>query len=68
MTKAYRVHGMSCEGCARSVTNAIREQLPRVEVAVDLETGIVRVSGADDDARIASAVNDAGFEFRGAIG
>ncbi len=65
MTKTYRVNGMSCSGCVTSVTNAITGQYPKVAVDVALETGTVRIDGEVDDSRIATLVEDAGFEFGG---
>lgn len=62
----YRVDGMSCGGCANSVTNAIKAVAPEVEVAVDLEAKTVSVEGALAAATVEQAVTDAGFEFKGA--
>jgi copper chaperone len=67
MSKTYRVEGMTCEGCARSVTRAIQRRVPGTAVAVDLAAGRVTVTGAAaDGAAVAAAVNDAGFTFAGA--
>ena len=65
MTKTYRVSGMTCEGCARAVTNAIKAAAPAADVNVDLEGKTVTVEGFDDAAAIARAVDDAGFAFGG---
>ena len=62
----YRVDGMTCGGCAKSVTSAIEQALPGAEVTVDLEAKTVTVAGNDDQAKVAQAVDDAGFEFKGA--
>ena len=66
MTDAYHVDGMSCQGCAASVSNAIRAKAPAAAVTVDLDTGVVAVDGADE-AVVRTAVADAGFEFRGPV-
>ena len=63
----YRVDGMSCGGCAKSVTNAIKAVAPDAEVSVDLDAKTVTVNGLDDAAKVAAAVDDAGFEFGGAV-
>jgi copper chaperone CopZ len=61
--REYTVNGMTCEHCARSVTDEV-EQVPGVAgVDVDLETGrvAVRGEGFSDDA-IREAVDEAGYE------
>lgn len=65
MTK-YRVDGMTCGGCAASVTNAIKAAASEVEVSVDLDAKTVKVEGMVDPVVIEQAVSDAGFEFKGA--
>ena len=59
----YTVSGMSCEHCKQAVTAEISELAGVREVAVDLSTGRVRVSGSDlDDAAIRVAVDEAGYQ------
>lgn len=65
MTQVYRVSGMTCEGCARAVTAAIRTQAPSAAVSVDLAKGTVVVSDAVDPGLVESAVSNAGFGFGG---
>ncbi|MBL6957717.1 MAG: heavy-metal-associated domain-containing protein [Rhodospirillales bacterium] len=65
MATTYRVLGMSCEGCAKSVTNAIKAVASDAEVNVDLEAKSVSVGGSVDSAVVEQAVDDAGFEFAG---
>jgi copper chaperone len=67
MRQAFRVTGMTCQGCARAVTSAVLARAPSVTVAVDLRSGLVVVDGAADQAVIAAAVEDAGFGFAGPI-
>lgn len=64
MSDTYTVHGMTCGGCAKSVTNAIHAAAPGAQVDVDLEAKTVTVEGAIEDA-VRQAVTDAGFEFIG---
>ena len=64
MSETYTVHGMSCGGCAKSVTNAIQTAAPGAQVDVDLENKTVSVKGASEEA-VKQAVADAGFEFVG---
>lgn len=61
----YRVNGMTCQGCARSVTNAIKAVAPTAQVAVDLEAKTVAVDGLVGEEAVKQAVADAGFEFAG---
>ncbi len=69
MQKTYRVGGMSCEGCVRSVTKAVQAALPGADITVDLGKGLVTVDApAPNDAAIRQAVEDAGFDFGGAAG
>ena len=65
MTKTYRVLGMTCDGCAKAVTNAIKTAAPEAVVEVDLDGKQVTVEGADDEVAIQQAVESAGFEYGG---
>jgi copper chaperone len=61
--RIYLVEGMSCDHCKAAVTGEV-EQVTGVEsVDVDLDTKVVRVSGADlDDAAIVAAIDEAGYD------
>ncbi len=64
---AYTVTGMTCEHCARSVTEEL-ERLPAVaSVTVDLADGRVTVvsEGALADDAVREAVAEAGYELVG---
>jgi copper chaperone len=61
---AYKVTGMTCGGCARSVENAIRAVAPDAAVEVDQPKGVVTVAGVSET-QVAQAVEDAGFTFEG---
>jgi copper chaperone len=65
MTKKYKVGGMTCGGCAGSVTRAIMAIEPNANVELDLQTGIVSIEGIEDDEAVGQAVQDAGFVFGG---
>lgn len=62
MSDTYTVLGMSCGGCAKSVTNAIQDAAPGASVSIDLEAKAVTVDGADETT-VKQAVASAGFEF-----
>jgi copper chaperone CopZ len=64
-TKSYTVTGMTCGHCVNSVGSEIK-QLPGVSaVQVDLATGAVTVTSDQplDDAAVAAAVDEAGYEI-----
>lgn len=65
MSNTYRVTGMTCGGCARSVETAIKAVAPGASVTVDLAAKAVTVDGASAD-QVKQAVDDAGFGFEGA--
>lgn len=64
MSETYRVDGMTCGGCARSVVNAIAAAQPGAKAEVDLAAKTVTVEGADES-KVRAAVSDAGFAFVG---
>jgi len=66
MSDTYKVLGMTCGGCAKSVTNAILDVSPDAEITVNLDEKTVSVNGADE-AAVIQAVEDAGFEFSGLL-
>jgi len=66
MQKRFKVTGMSCGGCAASVTKAIQALAPGAQVDVQLDGGIVTVTGAEEPT-VKQAVENAGFGFDGAL-
>ncbi len=66
-TRAYNVTGMTCEHCVRSVQEEVGQVSGVASVEVDLPSGTVTVrgSGPIDDALIAAAVEEAGYEVAG---
>lgn len=63
--QTYTVIGMTCDHCVQAVSTEIAK-LPGVSgVDVDLASGRVRVQSADqlDDAVVAAAVDEAGYEL-----
>lgn len=65
MAESYKVGGMTCGGCARSVNNAIVKLAPDARVEVDLPAGTVTVNGPVEEATVRKAVESAGFDFNG---
>ena len=67
MIKRYKVDGMTCGGCAASVSQAINAVEPNAKIQVDVQKGIVSIEAVDDDRNVAQAVADSGFTFGGLI-
>lgn len=65
MQTTYKVRGMTCEGCARSVARAVAAELPTVKTQVNADKGTLTVQGEHDEAALARAVDNAGFTFGG---
>tara|TARA_R110002096_G_scaffold436021_1_gene665204 strand:+ start:74864 stop:75061 length:198 start_codon:yes stop_codon:yes gene_type:complete len=65
MPTKYTIEGMTCEGCVRSVTNAL-EKANGTEVRVDLATKTVEVATLGEDA-VKQVIEDAGFDFGGRV-
>ena len=64
--RTYAVVGMTCDHCVRAVTEELAKLEGVTAVDVDLATGAVTVA-ADaplDDAAVAAAVDEAGYEVR----
>lgn len=67
MTKTYRIDGMSCGGCVKSVSNAIAAKDPQARFTVDLPGGTVRVDSDTAEALVIAAITGAGFGFKGVV-
>ena len=63
----YRVTGMTCGGCARSMTSAIARVAPGLQTTVSHADNTVAIQGEHDPAVVEKAVADAGFEFGGVM-
>jgi copper chaperone CopZ len=62
MATVYAVEGMTCEHCARSVTEEVAELPGVARVEVDLAGGRMVVHGAAvDDGAVRAAVGEAGY-------
>lgn len=61
----YDIKGMTCNGCATAVSKAIKRAAPDALVTVDHKAGTAKVDKGPEDAAIAQAVVEAGFEFAG---
>ncbi|MBN8800528.1 MAG: heavy metal transporter [Lysobacteraceae bacterium SCN 69-123] len=55
------IENMTCGGCARSVTAAIKDVDPAATVAIDLAGKRVHIESAQPAERFTAALDDAGF-------
>ncbi len=58
----FKVANMSCGGCARAVTAALRDVDPQAEISVDLGRREVVVASTARAENFAGALREAGFE------
>lgn len=64
--RVYTVAGMTCGHCVSAVSAEIGKLGGVEDVAVDLATGQVTVTGAGyTDDQVRAAVDEAGYEFAG---
>ncbi len=66
MSSVYKVSGMTCQGCANAVSRAVEKKAGVTRALVDLKAGTVAVEGSAPAETVRSAVEEAGFDFRGA--
>jgi copper chaperone len=66
MSGTYKIEGMTCDGCVRSLTRAIQAVKADAELSIDLEAGTLSIQNLDE-AQVSQAVEDAGFDFAGKI-
>jgi copper chaperone len=60
-----KVAGMTCGGCASSVTRAVSAAAPGAKVSVDLESGEVAIDGDAQRQAVVTAIEDAGYDVVG---
>ncbi|MBC8792108.1 MAG: copper chaperone [Tagaea sp. CACIAM 22H2] len=64
MATVLNVDNMHCGGCVKSVTRAIKNVAPAVEVVADVARRTVEIRGIADIKAILHALDDAGFPGR----
>jgi copper chaperone len=57
----FTITDMTCGGCVRGVTAAIRDVDPAAEVQADLATHLVQVTTTAPRDRLLTALTDAGY-------
>ena len=61
MKQVFDVKGMSCNHCAKAVTQALRQVDPQAQVQVDLAGKKVEVESAQPRQALAKAMADEGY-------
>lgn len=56
-----KVERMTCGGCAARVRAAVAEVAPAARTEIEVATGMVRVDGAAEEARVRRAIEQAGY-------
>ena len=64
MSTKYKVSGMTCGGCARTVTKTIQTIDPNAKIVTDPPTRRVEVQTSASQEQIAAALSEAGFPPR----
>ncbi len=59
----YTVTGMTCGHCVSSVTEEVTALEGVTDVTVDLETGLLTVTGDVTDEAVKGAVEEAGYQL-----
>jgi copper chaperone len=62
-----KVEGINCGGCVSSIKKALAVAAPGAEVAVDIPTGAVKVTGNADRGKVVAAIEDAGYDVVGDV-
>lgn len=57
----YKVERMTCGHCVATVRKAVTAAAPDADVAVDLSSKTVRVTGAPDEDAVKAAIRAAGY-------
>lgn len=57
----FTVTGMTCGHCVSSVTEEVTEVTGVTDVQVELDTGLLTVTGSADVAAVTAAVAEAGY-------
>lgn len=60
-----KVDGMTCGGCAASVTRALQRLDSSAQVAIDLPTKSVKVETTAQLDQVKTAIEDAGYDVLG---
>ncbi len=57
-----KVSGMTCQHCVLAIRRAVGTVAPHANVAVDLDTGMVDITGPVDAALVLGAIQGEGYQ------
>lgn len=57
----FKVEGMTCGGCIKSINNALRSLDPEVKVSADLESKTLRVESSKSQKDLSALIEEAGY-------
>ncbi|MFM0415883.1 heavy-metal-associated domain-containing protein [Paraburkholderia aromaticivorans] len=57
----FQVNDMSCGGCARCITNAVKQVDPAASVDVDIAQKTVKVTSSGSPEKVLNAISEAGY-------
>ena len=57
----FQVNDMSCGGCARSITNAVKQVDPAALIDVDIAQKTVKVTSSVSPENVLNAISEAGY-------
>lgn len=57
----FKVTGMTCGHCVKAVTKAVQGVAPQAQVEINLETGVVGITGATDAGVVSAAIAGEGY-------
>lgn len=62
----FKIPGMTCGGCARSITNAIQSVDPAAEIDTNVPERLVTIKTAADEQSLVEVIREAGYEAQAA--
>lgn len=62
----FQIPGMTCGGCARSITNAIQSVDADAKIETDIAARTVTVESRADTASLVEVIKEAGYEAQAA--
>jgi len=62
----FKVPGMTCGGCARSITKAIQSMDPAAKIDTNVAERFVTIETAANEQSLADVIREAGYEAQAA--
>ncbi len=67
MKTVYKISGMSCEGCASTIKQAINDHIPNIIVATSFDSQTLTISGNAERSLVEKVVKEAGYHVDGVV-